>query len=32
MVGFRNSGELRDQIAEALRTGRALPPATPLPR
>ena len=32
IVGFRNSGELRDEIAEALRTGRALPPATPLPR
>ena len=24
-VGFRNSGELRDEVAEALRGGRALP-------
>ena len=32
VVGFRNSGELRDEVAEALRSGRALPPATPLPR
>ena len=32
MVGFRNSGELRDEIGEALRTGRELPAATPLPR
>jgi hypothetical protein len=32
VVGFRNSGELRDEVAESLRTGRALPAATPLPR
>jgi hypothetical protein len=32
IVGYRNSGELRDEIAEALRTGRELPSATPLPR
>ena len=33
VVGFRNSGELRDQVAEALRSGRELPSAaTPLPR
>jgi hypothetical protein len=32
VVGFRNSGELRDEIAEALRSGRALPPVSRLPR
>ena len=33
VAGFRNSGELRDEVADALRAGRALPPATsPLPR
>lgn len=32
VVGFRNSGELRDEIAEALRSGRELPAVSPLPR
>jgi hypothetical protein len=32
VVGFRNSGELRDEVADALRTGRELPAASPLPR
>ena len=32
VAGFRNSGERRDEIAAALRSGRALPPASPLPR
>ena len=32
VVGFRNSGELRDEVATALREGRALPPVSPLPR
>jgi hypothetical protein len=27
VVGFRNSGELRDEVAAALSGGRALPPA-----
>jgi hypothetical protein len=32
VVGFRNSGERRDEVAAALGSGRALPPANPLPR
>ena len=32
VVGFRNSGELRDEVAAALGSGRALPSANPLPR
>ena len=32
VVGFRNSGELRDEVAAALSSGRALPSASPLPR
>lgn len=32
VVGFRNSGEVRDEVAAALSGGRALPPASPLPR
>ena len=32
VVGFRNSGELRDEVAAALSSGRALPPLSRLPR
>jgi hypothetical protein len=32
VVGFRNSGELRDEVAAALSSGRALPPVSRLPR
>ena len=32
VVGFRNNGERRDEVATALGSGRALPPASQLPR